>query len=1057
MSMSGSLAIRILEEDANRRGDLFGRLMSDLFVSLGYDDVRQNIARSGREIDIEAEHRLENRLAMAECKALKDPVGGKDLNTFAGKLRAERRKHPGLKITPYFVSLSGFTETAADQESESGYEAIILVDGQRVIGELIKGRILVPLEQATEKAGQFTGARRGLRLDSQPELLAHSRGWLWTIYYTVGKQRTHFVLVHADGTPLASTLAREVAEADRTVGGSLNSLTCLNPELVVEPASEQLASAAIAEYHKFLAAECGYILLDGLPADAEVGSRRLQLENLFVPLHLTVPRDPDHLPASGPDPAAVEPKSKPEAVQARPVGEVLSECSRLAIVASPGGGKSTLLKRLAVAYADPERRMLAEDRLPARKWLPLLFRCRELRGQARSPFPTLIGTLAARACLGEYTAAFRAVVDGALRNGEVLLMVDGLDEISDQGDRTAFVRNLRTLLGIYPNISLVTTSREAGFRHVAGLLATVCTCMRVADFSEDDIRRLTVAWHRHVVGDRPEIIADAERLAAAIIESDRIRRLAVNPLMLTTLLLVKRWVGQLPTRRSVLYGKAVEVLLMTWNVEGYEPIDQDEALPQLCFVACAMMQRKVQKTSRPDLMRLLREAREQLSAELSFARIPAAEFVSRVELRSSLLMMSGHEVVDGTLTEFYEFRHLTFQEYLTAKGIVEGWYPNRKETDTIVSLLEPHFDDEQWRQVIPLAAVLAGRKADRLIARLAERLADLSQVTRLSQGVGGPRFVSDEPSFSVFGALGNCLADEVQVTPETLRQGVRALVSHNYGLEHSSFTPRLVRGKYGALVRAEALDAFMAGTPDFSCPGSALGESLLPLLFEDDPRDFEQAGQELNRLLVSEDQRQRCQGALGTTRVAFELATGKNVLSPNWLSECADALLPLLFSQDPPEHFAACWALAWIAPLNVWIPKQHTSVLNRLFGLWQGSLLFEIRREAAWAFKDLPLLPREFQPLHGTREAESFIAEARKSLEKPESDMAGAAILVAAYYLRSPWTDAELLPLVGRNLQARPTGRASRLVEIAAALGAPAEVREQKRPKPKRQTDRSRR
>ena len=37
-------------------------------------------------------------------------------------------------------------------------------------------------------------------------------------------------------------------------------------------------------------------------------------------------------------------------------------------------------------------------------------------------------------------------------------------------------------------------------------------------------------------------------------------------------------------------------------------------------------------------------------------------------------MMTGHDVVDsdGTLTEFYEFRHLTFQEYLTAKAVVEA-------------------------------------------------------------------------------------------------------------------------------------------------------------------------------------------------------------------------------------------------------------------------------------------------------------------------------------------------------------------------------------------------
>jgi hypothetical protein len=1047
------LSIRILEEDANRRGDLFGRLMSDLFVSLGYDDVRLNIARSGREIDIEAEHRLEKRLAIAECKALKDVVGGKDLNTLAGKLRAERSKHPGVEITPYFVSLSGFTETAADQESESGREAIILVGGQGVINELIKGRILVPLEQATEKAGQLAAGRRRLRLDAQPELLAHNRGWLWAIYYTEGKQRTHFALVHADGTPLSAVLAREVAEADRAVGGSLHSLACLNPEPVVAPAAEQLASAAIADYYRFLASECGYILLDGLPADAEVGSRRLQLENLFVPLRLAVPRDPDGAPASGPGPSGAGPDSQPEAAKPRPVGEVLSECSRLAIVASPGGGKSTLLKRLAVAYADPERRLLAEDRLPERKWLPLLFRCRELRNQARSPFPALIGTLAARACLGERTVAFRAVVDTALRNGEVLLMVDGLDEISDPGDRAAFVRNLRTLLGIYPNISLVATSREAGFRHVAGLLATVCTCMRVADFSPDDIRSLAVAWHRHVVGDRLDIIADAERLASAIIENDRIRRLAVNPLMLTVLLLVKRWVGQLPTRRSVLYGKAVEVLLMTWNVEGYDPIDQDEALPQLCYVACDMMQRKTQKISRPDLVRLLRKAREELSAELSFARIPVAEFVARVESRSSLLMMSGHDVIDGTLTEVYEFRHLTFQEYLTAKGIVEGWYPDRKETDTIVSLLDPHFGDEQWREVIPLGAVLAGRRADPLIARLAEQVTTLAQSEDNVQrrGLGWPN-VTDNP---ICTALGSCLADEVQATPETLRQAVQVLVSYGVHLGHQQFTPYLVRGKYGTMVREEAVKAFMAEAPDLAGPGSVLAASVYYPLVVDDSLDFQPARAELTRLLSSGDRCQRCQGALGTMRVAFELTRGRRTgPTPNWLTECADSLLPLLFSESPQEQFAAGWALAWVARLNVWLPTQD--VLVRLFGLWQGSTVLLVQRMAAWAFKELPLLPRDSQPLRGSREAESFVSMARESLEEPKFDTAGAATVIAAYYLRSPWTDAELLHLMKESKSARSGPYSPRLADIAAALGAPPQRPARQRRNRKRTTNQPR-
>ena len=39
--------------------------------------------------------------------------------------------------------------------------------------------------------------------------------------------------------------------------------------------------------------------------------------------------------------------------QREPVAEILRKTSRLAILAAPGGGKSTLLKRLAVAYAFP--------------------------------------------------------------------------------------------------------------------------------------------------------------------------------------------------------------------------------------------------------------------------------------------------------------------------------------------------------------------------------------------------------------------------------------------------------------------------------------------------------------------------------------------------------------------------------------------------------------------------------------------------------------------------------------------------------------------------------
>lgn len=150
--MNKPATIRILERDNNRRGDLFGRLVSDIFLSLGYDNVRLNVARSGLEIDVIAEHRFENRSAIAECKAVKEKIGGAEVNAFAGKLRTEARKaEAGQSVSAYFISLSGFTETAIDQERDAGEGRIILMNGDQAVHELVKGRILVPHEQAVER------------------------------------------------------------------------------------------------------------------------------------------------------------------------------------------------------------------------------------------------------------------------------------------------------------------------------------------------------------------------------------------------------------------------------------------------------------------------------------------------------------------------------------------------------------------------------------------------------------------------------------------------------------------------------------------------------------------------------------------------------------------------------------------------------------------------------------------------------------------------------------------------------------------------------------------
>lgn len=508
--MPASTPIRILEKDNNRRGDLFGRLMADLFVALGYEQARLNVHKSGREVDLDADHRLEPRRAVAECKATAKPIGGSDVNKFVGALDTERGAPGGKEVTGYFISLRGFTESAIEQEKQGRRTDIVTLTGPQVVDELVEGRILIPKERATELAGRVCGILPELELDPEAELLAHERGWVWAIYYLQGKSRTHFVLVLGDGTPLAESLAKEVIAADRECGGGLHELTSLNPA-PPDRADEDQVREARAAYSAYLANECGSIQLDGLPADSEVGSRKLRLESLFVPLHLDV---------------AVRGGEERQVRKRQPVGAVLAEHPRLALLAPPGGGKSTLVKRLAMAYADPARREEIADDLPEREWLPLFFRCRELRGLARGSFADLLEALSRREPVRQHAEVFRAKVDRALLAGRVLLLVDGLDEISDPGDRAAFVSTLLSTVQAYPGIAMVVTSREAGFRHVAAHLAAVCTQATLSPFNADDIRRLSVAWHTEVVGDTEKVRADAEELAATIAHNDRVLRLA---------------------------------------------------------------------------------------------------------------------------------------------------------------------------------------------------------------------------------------------------------------------------------------------------------------------------------------------------------------------------------------------------------------------------------------------------------------------------------------------------------------------------------------------------
>ena len=220
---------------------------------------------------------------------------------------------------------------------------------------------------------------------------------------------------------------------------------------------------------------------------------------------------------------------------------------------------------------------------------------------------------------------------------------------------------------------------------------------------------------------------EATKISDIIINDIRIKALAENPLLLTTLLFVKRWAGYLPTKRSVLYQEMIKLLLVTWNVEGHSQLEIEEAEPQLAYLAFWMMNNKKQTIREEELTNCLVDARNQLPEILGYTNVSPSEFIKRVELRSSLLIMSGHKRLEsGNITQIYEYLHLSFQEYLCSKAIVKGYVPKGESKKSPLEILKPHIKDENWKEVIPLVATLLERDAKELVNYLIDKTRSLA-------------------------------------------------------------------------------------------------------------------------------------------------------------------------------------------------------------------------------------------------------------------------------------------------------------------------------------------
>ncbi len=380
----------------------------------------------------------------------------------------------------------------------------------------------------------------------------------------------------------------------------------------------------------------------------------------------------------------------------------------LLVIGDPGSGKTTLLQHYALSCIHKDHCKKHGFNEPV---MVFYLKLRDLQKNDNGyvSLPENIFTwakkfaLAKRNIQSDTPEILETFIYKSLRLNNSLILLDGLDEISDLEERKDVCEWLKLIISDFPKAYFVITSRPTGFRAVDDIdIQAPFMRADILDFNLEQQKLFLQQWFTSFflrkLSPATENIDLLEKIQKekAIDKTDSIfrylmrnenislRQIAGSPLMLQIMAML--WTNDddiFPESRAKLYKKAIDYFL------GYQ-YKQKKRSPHLSI---------------EDALRVLAPVALWMQEDLMSDDVDRCEFKAKIKVEIERLNQPLNLTVDdfcqgliehaGLFVEYgntrYAFRHKSFREYMVSIQLINDSYNS-------ISKLIIHFSDPWWEE-----------------------------------------------------------------------------------------------------------------------------------------------------------------------------------------------------------------------------------------------------------------------------------------------------------------------------------------------------------------------